>query len=840
MVSENAMAKPQCFVCSSFRVPHCILSSKNESNFVSSNDQGHWRPICPLSAKRGVIGCSRSKISPMRPMPVRMGALSPSSGPAIEEGYVVEYVATGGHRRLGTIARPDGKKNWIVVDTNGLPRSIAPRQISYVVGCYSKPKSGSQGDTKEADTDPISTLQEECENRMQEISELLEVAWEIVESRGESEGGRTTTLKELVEIMLDGISTENLYAAHAVLCNDRFYFKEKVIKGQTFYEARTVKQVAESKVACKAEERKAEVKRAMEDAVLASYESRDVSILQSVVDRDEFDRIVSALQVIAEDCGSDVREFNYVDNIKGGFASLDDRHQKSARVIFSMLGKSISPFSAFDVLMNWGICNKHENMFLRYSGLLNSMTFSSDLQLDADERTPSAVIDRDAGLRHDLTHVRCFAVDSADTSEIDDAIGWDYEKNCLWVHVADPLRYFPDGLQSNLCAEALKRASTLYLPTAKLTMFPSNFASSRLSLGGSEGENVALSFGFAVLEDGRVDQSTVCVCPSYISKPERVTYEQVDQVLSTESHEDFDVINHLYDVAKRRQECRIASGAIVVPSPFPKLTVEEAESEEPVIRVEILQTNTRSWTLVSELMITACAIAGDLGKKASLSMPYRCQQEFDRPSMDAISELREGAAQASFAFKSAAPSEIRPNPAMHSSLGLEAYVQVTSPIRRGTDLIAHAQIKAHLRGEDPPLDKDAMSSEISRHTEKVKSLKSVDQRTTRYWYFEYLRRQGTNAVHEGVYVKSIKDNDPPVGLISLNESAFQVVARVPRDIKLGTPVRVKVSSVDPRRMSITADATIATDFEAEAEATKRWEKELDDVLSEVSLGEEVS
>jgi exoribonuclease-2 len=51
------------------------------------------------------------------------------------------------------------------------------------------------------------------------------------------------------------------------------------------------------------------------------------------------------------------------------------------------------------------------------------------------------------------------------------------------------------------------------------------------------------------------------------------------------------------------------------------------------------------------------------------------------------------------------PRNLSLKPSLHQGLGLGVYTQVTSPLRRYTDLLAHQQIRAVLRGE-PPLDED--------------------------------------------------------------------------------------------------------------------------------------
>ena len=90
------------------------------------------------------------------------------------------------------------------------------------------------------------------------------------------------------------------------------------------------------------------------------------------------------------------------------------------------------------------------------------------MQAEAAALIASPPPDPDAGHRIDLTHLQSFAIDSADTKEVDDAVSLERLDNGevkLWVHVADPTRWL--ALGSALEKEAARRSLTLYLPTGK-------------------------------------------------------------------------------------------------------------------------------------------------------------------------------------------------------------------------------------------------------------------------------------------------------------------------------------------------------------------------------------
>lgn len=94
------------------------------------------------------------------------------------------------------------------------------------------------------------------------------------------------------------------------------------------------------------------------------------------------------------------------------------------------------------------------------------MSSDTYLQTEADALLAAPPPDPDVHHRVDLTHLPVWAIDSAETTEVDDGISIERladgtEK--LWVHVADPSRWVAMG--SKLDEEAARRSITMYMPT---------------------------------------------------------------------------------------------------------------------------------------------------------------------------------------------------------------------------------------------------------------------------------------------------------------------------------------------------------------------------------------
>jgi exoribonuclease II len=140
----------------------------------------------------------------------------------MEKGTLVEFWVNG-DRRLGVADRPEGKKNWVVIDARNQSHSLPPREINYEIpGSYKASELEAFTQAVDKFFDPAS----------------LEVAWELLLEMG---GG--TNPPELANLLFSDQSDPARYAAHWMLDDDRLYFKQKADR----YEPRPLAQVGELK-----------------------------------------------------------------------------------------------------------------------------------------------------------------------------------------------------------------------------------------------------------------------------------------------------------------------------------------------------------------------------------------------------------------------------------------------------------------------------------------------------------------------------------------------------------------------------------------------------------------
>jgi exoribonuclease-2 len=136
--------------------------------------------------------------------------------------------------------------------------------------------------------------------------------------------------------------------------------------------------------------------------------------------------------------------------------------------------------------------------------------------------------------------------------------------------------------------------------------------------------------------------------------------------------------------------------------------------------------------------------------------------------------------------------EIALEPAPHWSLGLPAYAQVTSPIRRFQDLASHRQIAAYLSGHPLPYDAAALRR-IAASTEQADAEARLAERAAdEYWVLRYLER------HAGRKIDGIVVEVAPRTVVLLDETRTEQPVAELHGAALGDRVQLRVERVRPR------------------------------------------
>ena len=353
--------------------------------------------------------------------------------------------------------------------------------------------------------------------------------------------------------------------------------------------------------------------------------------------------------------------------------------------------------------------------------------------------------------RLDLTGLPAYAIDDEGNLDPDDAISLDGDR--LWVHIADAAALAPSNSPADV--EARARGATLYLPETTIPMLP-EAAIPRLGLGLTE-ISPALSFGLNLDGEGAV--TDVEITPSWV-RVQRLSYDQVERRLDEEP------FRGLYDLAERHQARRRANGAIFIDLPEVKMWVSDGRVEiKPLPRL-------RSRMLVTEVMVMVGEAAARFALARGLPFPFTTQEV----TVDAADRQPAGLAAMYALRRNLRPRQYSSQPGPHGSLGLEVYAQITSPLRRYLDLVAHQQLRACLRGGDP-LAAQAIIERVGAAEAAAVGVRRAERLSREHWTMVYLQ-QHPGWRGQGVLV----EKRLPRGVVLIPELALEARVKVAEDV----------------------------------------------------------
>lgn len=328
--------------------------------------------------------------------------------------------------------------------------------------------------------------------------------------------------------------------------------------------------------------------------------------------------------------------------------------------------------------------------------------------------------------RRDLTHLTALAIDDAGNQDPDDAIS--LENGRFWVHIADVAALVTPDSPADL--EARARGANLYLPEGTVHMLPPT-ATHTLALGLNP-ISPALSFHLDLSPTGEV--TLMEVVPSWV-KVTRLSYQEAENQLGSSP------LREMVALAKRYAQRRAENGTIEIDLPEVKVWVN-AEGRVEIRPLPQLQ----SRSLVRDAMLMTGEAVGRYALVNQIPLAYTVQDPPTEPSPPATT-LSEN-----FALRrTMQPSRQSSTPGRHAGLGMDIYVQATSPLRRYLDLVAHQQLRAHLTAA-PLLDDQALMARVGAASALSGDVRWAERQSVRHWTLIYLTQnpawQGNGVIIE--------------------------------------------------------------------------------------------
>ncbi|TPX16637.1 uncharacterized protein E0L32_003578 [Thyridium curvatum] len=374
----------------------------------------------------------------------------------------------------------------------------------------------------------------------------------------------------------------------------------------------------------------------------------------------------------------------------------------------------------------------------------------------------SLVLEEDifAGTRKAWKGVTAYCIDSASTTDIDDAVSIQPTETpgeyWIHIHVADPGSCIRPG--SSLAEFAKLVPQTAYLPGHFERMFPGDLVRERFSLAP---DRPCLTFSARVNEEGAVLEhditpgtldSVIYIEPAEVSAvcgvepPSLDIAQQVFEVGTPRSLEwppkremttaaelsaqDASNLQTLSRLAAALHSVRLSKGAMPLYWPRPTAQVSLADTQvteldhgffrcagDPYIRVSYggsSATTSSSNPLVESTMRLAGEVAARWCADRAVPIPFRVQpraaadgpglarlrafaEEVLYPPLRAGRRPRDADARAMRALLG--HDDVAAAPGRHFTMGADAYAKATSPLRRYADLLVHWQVGAALLEE---------------------------------------------------------------------------------------------------------------------------------------------
>jgi len=444
-------------------------------------------------------------------------------------------------------------------------------------------------------------------------------------------------------------------------------------------------------------------------------------------------------------------------------------------ILEEIAGATKARDAAYEVLARAGKIDPSLDRFLVTAGV--EVEFSPQL-LEATAQLEPYLPNQS---REDYQNAPSFTIDDEDTREVDDALSVERRAGeiVVGVHIADVSAFVQKG--DLLDAEAGNRSSTIYLPSATVRMFPERLSTDLASLNAGTPRP---AYTVEVRFDEHGIQLGYRIIRTTLNVQKRLSYDEADRVLESGDEQ----LETLHRIAKQLHDARASKGAITFRRPELKIRVKDDD-----IEVRKINPNSPSRFFVSEMMILANGLSADFASINALPVIYRTQEPRealaveDTPAIEALAFER--------LRKTFKRSRLSLTPGLHSGLGLTAYTQASSPIRRYADLVTQRQFTSLLSGAPIPYGREELLRILATAETAEQEIRAIEERSTNYWLLEYLSRHKKDQPLPAVVIDA-------KGGIELEDYYLRAKVAAANKIAPGDTINVQIENIDPPKADV--------------------------------------
>jgi exoribonuclease-2 len=465
-------------------------------------------------------------------------------------------------------------------------------------------------------------------------------------------------------------------------------------------------------------------------------------------------------------------------------------YYRTVKEILSGIGLSMQD-GPFELLVQMGEWKKDENIHLHKYNIPVSWSEGAMKECSDLLRTSDRTVEEAFHKRRDLRRLRTFTIDHPSTRDFDDAISvedLDGKRYRIGMHIAEVSTFLAQYIL--LEKEAAERGTSIYMPDQLIPMFPSSLSEGIFSLQPGK-VRLALSTLVTVNENLEIDDFEIV--PSVVELAVRYTYDEVDSLIEEGKKTDRSLeFAYLFEFARHLREQRKADGASIVQDTELSIHVDS----EGNIHVEKQERNNPAQILVSEMMILTNRRHASFFVQNDLPAIYRCQPE---PSGELVSTDVYDPIVSYRNRKLRNRPYLSVIPSRHAGLGIDAYLTITSPIRRYIDLVMQRQIEVFLERGIPRYSGKALEDIINYSDINLSNAALVSMARERYWLFRYLETKRGEEVR-GIVLDVMNSRC----IVQLTEYLLEVEMRIRPGLRLhaGEEHILRIDRVNSRHHTI--------------------------------------
>ena len=319
---------------------------------------------------------------------------------------------------------------------------------------------------------------------------------------------------------------------------------------------------------------------------------------------------------------------------------------------------------------------------------------------------------------NDDNPIDAFTIDDEKTVDYDDAISFSKtdEGSVVSIHISNFSKII--DYNSAIDTEAAKRMQSIYSPYGNYNLYSDDIISD-ISLRKGEIREV-ISISFLVDRDYKIISHEIL--KNKIKITNNYSYKEIDSFIEKD-----EIFKNLQKFTTKHRQDRVNN------ADFEQFNKDISLHLNDNNLLELKVSNFESYQIISELMIMANSYIAQFMYKNKIPSIYRKQLE----SPNLVINSFEDEFPFQF-FRNVSPIDVSTTPGTHSGLGVDNYVQFTSPIRRYHDSLLMRQLDYFLESRLHLFNTEELNKIIQNTNSDLESSKNKSKNLYKFCALRFL------------------------------------------------------------------------------------------------------